>query len=149
MESHNSLAQEAGKAREASSVMENKASAKAISKLALPATDDGLPGAGPIRRYEWFEKLWLQRRTEWQSEKATHQGAVVFFGDSITQGWGKDFQGKFGDALLANRGISGDTTRGMLIRLEEDVLTLKPKGIVLLYGNKRSRRESGTEDDRR
>jgi hypothetical protein len=35
---------------------------------------------------------------------------------------------------VANRGISGDTTRGVLIRLEEDVLSLKPKAIVLLIG---------------
>ena len=34
----------------------------------------------------------------------------------------------------ANRGISGDTTRGMLIRLQEDVLALKPKAVVLLMG---------------
>ncbi|MCA9045938.1 MAG: DUF1080 domain-containing protein, partial [Planctomycetaceae bacterium] len=33
-----------------------------------------------------------------------------------------------------NRGISGDTTRGMLIRLEEDVLSLNPSGIVMLMG---------------
>ena len=26
--------------------------------VALPATDDGLPGAGPIRRYDWFQSLW-------------------------------------------------------------------------------------------
>jgi len=35
---------------------------------------------------------------------------------------------------VANRGISGDTTRGMLIRLQGDVLVLKPKGIVMLMG---------------
>jgi hypothetical protein len=35
---------------------------------------------------------------------------------------------------VANRGISGDTTRGVLIRLNEDVLALKPAGVVLLIG---------------
>ena len=35
---------------------------------------------------------------------------------------------------LANRGICGDTTRGMLIRLKEDVLSLNPSAIVLLLG---------------
>ena len=35
---------------------------------------------------------------------------------------------------LANRGIGGDTTRGMLIRLQEDVLALNPSAIVLLLG---------------
>jgi lysophospholipase L1-like esterase len=34
----------------------------------------------------------------------------------------------------ANRGISGDTTRGVLLRLEEDVLSLSPTGVVLLIG---------------
>jgi lysophospholipase L1-like esterase len=35
---------------------------------------------------------------------------------------------------LANRGIGGDTTRGMLIRLKEDVLSLNPSAIVMLMG---------------
>jgi hypothetical protein len=35
---------------------------------------------------------------------------------------------------VANRGISGDTTRGMLIRMEEDVLDLEPAGVVMLMG---------------
>ncbi|MEM9646072.1 MAG: GDSL-type esterase/lipase family protein, partial [Planctomycetota bacterium] len=41
---------------------------------------------------------------------------------------------QFGDLHVANRGISGDTTRGMLIRLEEDVLALRPRGVVMLMG---------------
>ncbi len=61
------------------------------------------------------------------------QGALVFFGDSITQGWGDNIGGAF-DAKVANRGISGDTTRGMLLRLKEDVLSLKPSGVVMLMG---------------
>ncbi|MEZ5302367.1 MAG: GDSL-type esterase/lipase family protein [Verrucomicrobiales bacterium] len=52
----------------------------------------------------------------------------------MTQGWGDDLGGAFGETKVANRGISGDTTRGMLIRLHEDVLSLKPSGIVLLMG---------------
>jgi GDSL-like lipase/acylhydrolase family protein/3-keto-disaccharide hydrolase len=35
---------------------------------------------------------------------------------------------------VANRGISGDTTRGVLIRLKDDVLALKPAAVVLLIG---------------
>jgi lysophospholipase L1-like esterase len=102
--------------------------------LAIPATDDGLPGSGPIRRYDWFQKLWLQKRTQFAKEQQTKQNAVVFLGDSITQGWGDSFQGHFEGVLLANRGISGDTTRGMLIRLKEDVLSLNPSAVVLLMG---------------
>jgi lysophospholipase L1-like esterase len=102
--------------------------------IELPATDDGLPGAGPIRRYDWFRNLWTQRRSAWQKRVAMDQNAVVFLGDSITQGWNDDFGGRFAGMKLANRGISGDTTRGMLIRLQADVLSLKPKAVVLLMG---------------
>ena len=102
--------------------------------LSIPAKDDGLPGSGPIRRMDWFRQLWDQRRTAWAGKVAADQGAVVFLGDSITQGWGDDLQKAFGAMKVANRGISGDTTRGMLIRLQEDVLALKPSAVVLLAG---------------
>ncbi|WCJ59774.1 SGNH/GDSL hydrolase family protein [Fontisphaera persica] len=103
-------------------------------RLALPAHDDGLPGAGPIRRYDWFKNLWLQRRTLWAKQVEQDQNAVVFLGDSITQGWGEQLKKHFPGLKAANRGISGDTTRGVLIRLKEDVLALNPKGVVLLIG---------------
>ncbi len=102
--------------------------------LAIPATDEGLPGAGPIRRAEWFTKLWLERRASWAGRVGPDHGAVVFLGDSITQGWGDDAGKSFGSMKIANRGISGDTTRGMLIRLREDVLSLNPAAVVLLAG---------------
>ncbi|MBS0203261.1 MAG: DUF1080 domain-containing protein [Planctomycetes bacterium] len=100
----------------------------------LPATDDGLPGAGPIRRYDWFKNLWIQKRTNWARQIEKDQKSLVFLGDSITQGWGDDMGGSFSGVKVANRGISGDTTRGMLIRLKDDVLALNPTGIVLLMG---------------
>lgn len=100
----------------------------------IPATDEGLPGAGPIRRFDWFSKLWESRRAAWARSVEKDQGAVVFLGDSITQGWGDTLNGDFGDLKVANRGISGDTTRGMLLRLKDDVLSLKPRAAVLLMG---------------
>lgn len=104
------------------------------SGLEIPATDDGLPGAGPIRRYDWFKRLWLERRSAWTERVKEDQGAVVFLGDSITQGWGDDMGGSFRGLKVANRGISGDTTRGVLIRLEGDVLALRPSAVVILIG---------------
>jgi lysophospholipase L1-like esterase len=110
------------------------AEAAATSGLAIPASDEGLPGAGPIRRFDWFRNLWLERRTAWAGQTARDQGAVVFLGDSITQGWGDEAGKSFGTMKVANRGISGDTTRGMLIRLKEDVLALHPAAVVILAG---------------
>jgi lysophospholipase L1-like esterase len=108
--------------------------ARAADPLALPATDDGLPGAGPIRRYDWFQKLWLERRSAFARRAAQERNAVVFLGDSITQGWGDDLGGAFAGVKVANRGISGDTTRGVLLRLKQDVLALDPAAVVLLIG---------------
>lgn len=103
-------------------------------RFQIPASDDGLPGAGPIRRYDWFRNLWKQRRSQWAQQVQDDQQAVVFFGDSIMQGWGDDFGGRFAGMKKANRGISGDTTRGMLLRLQDDVLALNPSGVVMLMG---------------
>lgn len=106
----------------------------AVDELAIPASDDGLPGAGPIRRADWFQNVWRNRRSTFANRAAQDQGAVVFLGDSITQGWKDDFSGDFPEMKVANRGISGDTTRGMLIRLDADVLSLDPAAVVMLMG---------------
>jgi lysophospholipase L1-like esterase len=57
---------------------------------------------------------------------------VVFFGDSITDGWKLDqyFPGKH----YVNRGISGQTTSQMLVRFRQDVINLKPAVVVILAG---------------
>ena len=55
-------------------------------------------------------------------------------GDFITQGWGEDFKGLFGDVNVVNRGISGDTSRGLLLRLKRDVIDLSPAAVVIMIG---------------
>jgi hypothetical protein len=110
------------------------AQSQPTDRWTLPADEGALPGEGALRRYEGYVKRWHDARKEWSERIQQDQGAVVFLGDSITQGWGGDFKGHFPDMKLANRGIGGDTTRGMLIRLQEDVLALNPKAVVLLLG---------------
>jgi lysophospholipase L1-like esterase len=58
---------------------------------------------------------------------------VVFFGDSITDGWNlaKYFPGK----AYVNRGIGGQTTSQMLVRFRQDVIDLKPEAVVILAGS--------------
>ena len=114
----------------------NAAEPKTSGHFALPTpeAEASLPGEGALRRYDGYVKRWNTIRPQWAGEVAKDQGAVVFLGDSITQGWGTDFKKSFDGMKLANRGIGGDTTRGMLIRLQEDVLSLHPKAVVLLMG---------------
>ncbi len=102
--------------------------------FSIPASDAGVPGAGPIRRYDWFQSLWRERRSRWAGQLEQDRGAVVFLGDSITQGWGGGLGASFPGPRVANRGISGDTTRGMLLRLKDDVVALAPAAVVLLAG---------------
>jgi lysophospholipase L1-like esterase len=60
---------------------------------------------------------------------------VVFFGDSITDNWSKaGYGGFFPGKPYVNRGIGGQTTPQMLIRLRPDVLSHHPKVMVLLAG---------------
>jgi lysophospholipase L1-like esterase len=110
------------------------AAAAPTDRLDIPANDDGLPGVGPLRRYTWFRKLWHDKRTAWAANVAADQGAVVLLGDSITQGWNDRLPQAFPGMKVANRGISGDTTRGVLLRLQDDVIALNPRGVVLLIG---------------
>lgn len=60
---------------------------------------------------------------------------VVFFGDSITEGWGPTGSDRFFPGKpYVNRGISGQTTAQMLVRFRQDVLALKPAVVVILAG---------------
>ena len=102
--------------------------------LKIPDTDEGLSGAGPLRRTDWFRGVWRSRRSSWLDRTEAQKNSIVFLGDSITQGWGDDFKGFFGKMRVANRGISGDTSRGLLLRLPEDVLALDPKAVVIMIG---------------
>jgi lysophospholipase L1-like esterase len=66
----------------------------------------------------------------------SNEQRVVFFGDSITDAWGRSettgvfFPGK----PYVNRGISGQTTPQMLVRFQQDVVHLHPAAVVILAG---------------
>ncbi len=57
---------------------------------------------------------------------------VVFMGDSITDGWrlAESFPGK----PYVNRGIGGQTTAQMLVRMYPDVIALKPAAVIIFAG---------------
>src|SRR4029453_7876394 len=64
---------------------QEKAGAAANLQLQIPETDEGLPGAGPIRRADWFKKLWIDRRTAWANRRPEDEGGLVFLGVSTPQ----------------------------------------------------------------
>jgi lysophospholipase L1-like esterase len=67
--------------------------------------------------------------------KSGERVEVVFLGDSITDAWDAErFTTWFPGKHYLNRGISGQTTPQMLVRLRPDVLAFHPKVVVLLAG---------------
>lgn len=87
------------------------------------------PGTGPIRVFGWM----IDNRNSFWKNRDKDQGTVVFVGDSLTAGW-KDLATAFPNLKVANRGVGGDVSRGLLFRFKEDVLALKPRAIVILIG---------------
>jgi lysophospholipase L1-like esterase len=59
---------------------------------------------------------------------------VVFLGDQITEQWGAGDGRFFPGKSNLNRGIRNQTTPQMLVRFRQDVLSLKPKVVVILAG---------------
>jgi len=103
----------------------------------IPPT--GFPGLDQYRAsriaiyYDDFGQLSVFREADAAlPAPAKRENRVVFFGDSITEGWKLDqsFPGK----PYVNRGISGQTTPQMLLRFREDVINLHPKVVVVLAG---------------
>lgn len=91
------------------------------------------PGAGPFNsQWSGFAAHRADRVAHFQKHQGDERGGIVFLGDSITEQW--NLSGSFPGLKVANRGIAGDTTRGMFCRLGDNVLNLEPKAIVLLGG---------------
>ncbi len=76
--------------------------------------------------------------------ESSEPGGIVFLGDSIT-----DFfriNEYFHGVYVINRGISGDTTDGVLFRLPESVYHLQPSKVFLMIGTN-DLGENKTEQD--
>ena len=63
---------------------------------------------------------------------ASEPKRVVFLGDSITDAW--KLAEYFPNKPYVNRGISGQTTPQMLVRVFPDVIDLKPAAVIILAG---------------
>lgn len=66
---------------------------------------------------------------------------IVCIGDSLTYGYGVPMENswihlasKISNNTFINSGLNGDTTSGMLFRLEEDLIALKPNKAFIMGG---------------
>lgn len=97
-----------------------------------PAQSDeaAWPGVGPIRVGNWMN----DNRTWFWTQREKDRGSVVLIGDSLIGNWkglGKAFPG----IKVANRGVGGDVSRGVLFRFQEDVVDLNPSAIIYCVGS--------------
>lgn len=82
----------------------------------------------------------IERKTVHYAQLAdcTPKGATVFFGDSITELCKLDsLYGEYSestDTPVINRGISAETTDNMLKRIDESIISIQPKNLVMLMG---------------
>ncbi len=60
------------------------------------------------------------------------KGGIAFVGDSITQDY--NVYEYFSEYTVYNRGIGGDTTEGLLKRMDESIFDLNPSHVIILMG---------------
>lgn len=81
-----------------------------------------------------FEAYYNRKCLAYSVENANYaKGQIIFIGDSITDLYTLDEYYKLPLATY-NRGIGGDTTEGVLKRLDVSLFDLKPKAVVLMIG---------------
>lgn len=87
------------------------------------------------RMHDWANLARYREANEKIPPPAKDEQRVVFMGDSITDMWIEPAsRGFFPGKPYIDRGISGQTTPQMLIRMRPDVIALKPKVVVILAG---------------
>ena len=91
--------------------------------------------ANDARLRDWANLGRYREANHGVAPPASGESRVVFMGDSITDNWQVPrFGGFFPGKPYVDRGISGQTTPQMLIRLRLDVIALQPKVVVVLAG---------------
>jgi lysophospholipase L1-like esterase len=94
-----------------------------------PRNETAWPGKGPIRTGAWM----MDNRKAFWPKRTTDRGAIVFAGDSLIGGY--KVAEAFPGFKVANRGVGGEVTRGLLFRLKEDVIDLNPQAVVICSGS--------------
>jgi len=92
---------------------------------------------------DWNQLGWYHTANEELKAKPLEANRVVFLGDSITDMW--KLEESFPGKPYVNRGISGQTTAQMLVRLYPDVIDLKPAAVIVLAGTNDIAQNTGPE----
>lgn len=80
--------------------------------------------------FAWTQRYAADNRALIESNTPT---GIVFMGDSITQGW-RDKRPDFFTKGRVGRGIGGQTTPQMVLRMMPDVIALRPRAVHIMGG---------------
>lgn len=112
-----------------------------IAQAAPPQYPLEPPGHGENGDWAFFGRFREQNAT-----LAADPSRVVFFGDSITEGWSHlPFIAE--NAHYVARGIGGQTTLQLLVRFRADVIDLKPTLVHIMAGTNDVAGNNGPESD--
>jgi lysophospholipase L1-like esterase len=127
-------------------VLAASAPAQLVDTYSPPKANCCLPGTAQNladQLQDWNQLGRYHADDERLNQQPPDPARVVFLGDSITDGWNlaQFFPGK----PYVNRGISGQTTPQMLVRLYPDVIDLKPAALIILAGTNDIAHNTGPE----
>ncbi|MDQ8155000.1 MAG: SGNH/GDSL hydrolase family protein [Gemmatimonadota bacterium] len=108
------------------------APAAALAQAAARAARDS--AALEALRNDWAGLRRYRGANDSLPSPAEGEQRVVFYGNSITDGWARHFPVMFPGKPYVGRGISGQTTPQMLVRFHQDVIALQPRVVVILAG---------------
>ena len=87
-----------------------------------------------INAQDWANLSKYKNQNTEVKDPASGEKRVIYMGDSITDFWINYDSVFFASNAFLDRGISGQTTGQMLLRFRQDVISLKPKIVVILAG---------------
>lgn len=99
---------------------------RASAQSPLPAPNSAVADFPDLQRY---------RESNIALKESGVTVRVVFLGDSIIDYWGSRSGKWFEYSGWINRGIGGQTTAQLLLRIQDDVLALQPRAVVLEGGS--------------
>ncbi|MDR3263056.1 MAG: GDSL-type esterase/lipase family protein [Clostridiales bacterium] len=106
-----------------------------ISVVIAAVAASGIIVAAIIKNNRFdYDAYYARRCAVFEEEnKSFESGQIVFIGDSITEGY--DLAHYYDLPLkVYNRGIGGDTTKGVIDRLKLSLYAIKPSVVVVLIG---------------
>ena len=105
-----------------------------VALLTSPLAVSPLAGQDDRLRDDWPSLARYREANARLGPPRAGERRVVFYGNSITDGWARYFDTMFPDKPYVGRGISGQTTPQMLVRFRQDVVALEPAVVVILAG---------------